>query len=70
MSQHNKPDPTRAVHALSIDVEDYFHVAAMAKVVKPSDWDAMPSRVEANTEAMLQLFERKGVKATFLCSAG
>lgn len=65
MSQNTKPDPSRAVHALSIDVEDYFHVAAMAKVVKPADWDAMPSRVEANTEALLQLFERKGVKATF-----
>ena len=55
----------RAVHALSIDVEDYFQVAAMAKVVKPEDWDTMPSRVEHNTEALLQLFERKGVKATF-----
>lgn len=56
---------TRAVHALSIDVEDYFQVAALARVVKPGDWGAMPSRVEANTDALLALFERKGVKATF-----
>lgn len=55
----------RAVHALSIDVEDYFQVAALARVVKPEDWDAMPSRVEANTDALLALFEDKGVKATF-----
>lgn len=65
MTQQNSPDSSRAVHALSIDVEDYFQVAALAKVVKPADWDAMPSRVEANTEALLHLFERKGVKATF-----
>ncbi|HET8903825.1 MAG TPA: XrtA system polysaccharide deacetylase [Saccharospirillum sp.] len=62
---NGKMTTARAIHALSIDVEDYFQVAALARVVKPADWDAMPSRVEANTDALLALFERKGVKATF-----
>lgn len=53
------------VHALSIDVEDYFHVAALSRVIAPADWDTMPSRVEANTDRLLELFERTGHKATF-----
>src|SRR5690606_27968760 len=52
-------------HAMTIDVEDYFHVAAFNQVVKPSDWDAMASRVVANTQRSLDLFDRHGVQATF-----
>jgi len=52
-------------HALSIDVEDYFHVAALAKVIDPSDWGSLPSRVEQNTERLLELFDRVDTKATF-----
>jgi polysaccharide deacetylase family protein (PEP-CTERM system associated) len=52
-------------HAMTIDVEDYYHVAAFAKVIQPAEWDRYPSRVEANTRRLLDLFERKGVRATF-----
>lgn len=62
-----QPDSTSAhvLHAMSIDVEDYFHVAALSAVIKPAQWDAMPSRVEANTERLLGLFEHHDIKATF-----
>jgi polysaccharide deacetylase family protein (PEP-CTERM system associated) len=53
------------LHAMSIDVEDYFHVAALAKVIHPDQWGSLPSRVEQNTERLLALFERNNVKATF-----
>lgn len=53
------------IHALSIDVEDYFHVAALAKVVPTTKWDQQPSRVVANTDRLLALFAEKNVKATF-----
>lgn len=53
------------IHALSIDVEDYFHVAALAKVVPADKWDQQPSRVVANTDRLLDLFAEKNVKATF-----
>ena len=54
------------LHAMSIDVEDYFHVAALAKVIRPDQWSTLPSRVERNTERLLALFERNNnVKATF-----
>ena len=55
----------RTVHAMTVDVEDYFHVAALAKAIKPEDWDNWPSRVERNTQRLLALFDEKKIKATF-----
>lgn len=63
-SQVNAPvGPQR--HALTIDVEDYFQVTAFKDVVARDAWNDLPSRVEANTHAMLRLFDDRGVKATF-----
>lgn len=52
-------------HALTIDIEDYFQVAAFDDNIDRSSWSSLESRVEANTEKFLQLTESKGVKATF-----
>ena len=52
-------------NALTIDVEDYFQVAALAEAVDPGDWSTMEYRVEANTERLLALFEERKVRATF-----
>jgi polysaccharide deacetylase family protein (PEP-CTERM system associated) len=52
-------------HAMTVDVEDYYHVAAFAKVIDPNDWDKWPSRVEANTHRLLQLFDDANIKITF-----
>lgn len=50
---------------LSVDVEDYFQVEAFTDTVKSSDWDNYPSRVEANTHRVLDLFDKCDVKGTF-----
>ena len=52
-------------NALTIDVEDYFQVAALAEAVKPEDWHSMDYRVEKNTDRILGLLDDKGLKATF-----
>ncbi|WP_024461914.1 XrtA system polysaccharide deacetylase [Marinimicrobium sp. LS-A18] len=52
-------------HAMTVDVEDYYQVAAFFDVVKPEDWEHWPSRVEANTDRLLQLFDEAGIKITF-----
>ncbi len=52
-------------NALTIDVEDYFHVAAFAPYVKMTDWDTYPLRVAANTRRILDLLETRSLKATF-----
>jgi polysaccharide deacetylase family protein (PEP-CTERM system associated) len=53
------------LNALTVDVEEYFHPNAMDGVVAPSQWDAMPSRVEANTHRVLDLLDEHQVHATF-----
>lgn len=52
-------------HAMTVDVEDYYQVAAFAKVIKPEEWNNWPSRVEANTHRLLQLFDDANIKITF-----
>jgi polysaccharide deacetylase family protein (PEP-CTERM system associated) len=53
------------VNAMSVDVEDYFHVSAFDGVVSRSDWPQMPSRVVDNTRRLLDLFDAHQVRATF-----
>jgi polysaccharide deacetylase family protein (PEP-CTERM system associated) len=52
-------------NAMTVDLEDYFHVAAFANVIQRSAWDHMEYRVEANTHRLLNLFAERGVHATF-----
>jgi polysaccharide deacetylase family protein (PEP-CTERM system associated) len=53
------------VNAMSVDVEDYFHVSVFDGIVPRSTWDDMESRVVANTQRLLEIFEESGVKSTF-----
>jgi polysaccharide deacetylase family protein (PEP-CTERM system associated) len=53
------------VNALSVDVEDYYQVGAFETRIARGDWDSYPSRVEANTERLLDLFDAAQVHATF-----
>jgi polysaccharide deacetylase family protein (PEP-CTERM system associated) len=52
-------------HAMTVDVEDYFHVSAFAKVISPTQWSQWPSTVERNTQRLLDLFDEADIKATF-----
>jgi len=51
--------------ALTVDVEDYFHVSAFEKAIDKSDWQNLELRVEKNTYRLLELFEQKQAKCTF-----
>jgi polysaccharide deacetylase family protein (PEP-CTERM system associated) len=53
------------VNAMTVDVEDYFHVAALAKSIERSQWNQMEYRAEASTRRLLNLFDDRGIKATF-----
>jgi polysaccharide deacetylase family protein (PEP-CTERM system associated) len=53
------------LNALTIDVEDYYHVAAFESVVRFEDWDRYESRVERNTYRILGLLDEYRAKATF-----
>jgi polysaccharide deacetylase family protein (PEP-CTERM system associated) len=52
-------------HALSVDIEEWFQVGAFERVIDAGSWDTLESRVEYNTDAVLDLFAESGVKATF-----
>jgi len=52
-------------NALSVDIEDWFQVGAFEKTISRADWDSLLPRVERNSDAVIALFGRAGVKATF-----
>ena len=53
------------INAMTVDVEDYFHVSAFEKVISPSDWQTCKPTVDYNTRRILDLFAQYDTKATF-----
>lgn len=53
------------LNALTVDVEDYFHVSAFADKIPVRDWDLFSPRVHIGTERLLALLDRFQVRATF-----
>lgn len=64
---HHSPDEKsgQVVNALTVDVEEYFQVTALSERIDRAAWQEYPSRVEENTEAVLQLLADGNVRATF-----
>jgi polysaccharide deacetylase family protein (PEP-CTERM system associated) len=56
---------SRPLHALSFDVEEFFHVANLRHCFRSEDWDREPSRLRVGMDAILDCLERQGVHATF-----
>ena len=52
-------------NALTVDVEDYFHVSALAPSIDRGSWGSRESRVVGNTHRLLDLFGQFGVRGTF-----
>jgi len=53
------------VNVLSIDVEEHFQVHNFDSIIRRTDWDRHPSRVEVNTRRILALLAEHSVRATF-----
>ncbi len=52
-------------NALSVDLEDWFCVANMQSHFSREDWPRQESRIVSDTNRLLELFDQKGVSATF-----
>jgi polysaccharide deacetylase family protein (PEP-CTERM system associated) len=66
MSDARPTAPARPiVNAMSVDVEDYFHVSVFDGIVPRAQWAQMESRVCANTTRLLDLFAEFDVRSTF-----
>jgi polysaccharide deacetylase family protein (PEP-CTERM system associated) len=53
------------INAMTIDVEDYFHVAALADAVPREKWGSMEYRAEDSTRRLLGVLDEADIKATF-----
>jgi polysaccharide deacetylase family protein (PEP-CTERM system associated) len=53
------------VNAFTVDVEDYFQVAALAPAIERASWPQRESRVERNTGVLLDLLAERGIRGTF-----
>jgi polysaccharide deacetylase family protein (PEP-CTERM system associated) len=53
------------LNAMTVDVEDYFHVSAFAGSIPTAAWGRYESRVCLNTARILDILERADVRATF-----
>lgn len=55
----------RALHALSFDIEEFFHSSNLTGAITPQDWPNLPSRVEPRTYWLLDLLASTNQHATF-----
>ncbi|MFV1958545.1 MAG: XrtA system polysaccharide deacetylase [Planctomycetota bacterium] len=55
----------RPLHALTVDVEEYFQVSGFADVIERGAWERLESRVGLGLSRLLDLFDAHAVKATF-----
>lgn len=53
------------MHILTIDLEDWFHILDHPDTEKAEQWEKFESRVERNTERILQALEERKLTATF-----
>jgi len=67
MDMELRPDTEQGsvTHALTIDVEEWFHAENMRPVAPPDAWARLERRLQPTVERMLALLDRRGVKATF-----
>ena len=57
--------PPRLRHALSFDIEDWFHMVEIDAVADPRLWPTLPSIVVDRTRWIVDTVGEAGVKATF-----
>lgn len=54
-----------SLNAMTVDVEDFFHVSAFESIITPDQWQEYQPRVDANTRRLLDMFAKANVKSTF-----
>lgn len=59
------PQRETILNAMTVDVEEHFQVSAFEHLIPREDWETCPSRIEANTERVLDTFGETGIQATF-----
>jgi len=53
------------LNALSVDLEDWYHICGVDKYSQPSEWPSYESRILRNCDKVLRLLQEFNTKATF-----
>jgi polysaccharide deacetylase family protein (PEP-CTERM system associated) len=60
-----RPSPEPVRHFFTVDVEEWFQVAALEPAVPRDRWDTMERRLDAQLDALLGAMDAAGVRGTF-----
>src|SRR6266446_3949645 len=60
-----RTEPSTKSHLLTVALEDYFQVGAFRGMIERGKWYRFETRLEQNTERVLDLLDRYKHKATF-----
>ena len=52
-------------HALTFDIEDWFHLIGIPATADVQTWDSLPSLIDRRTDQILRICEHHGVLGTF-----
>jgi polysaccharide deacetylase family protein (PEP-CTERM system associated) len=52
-------------NALTVDLEEWFHIFDVERYRDPRGWDRLEPRIEETTEEVLALLDRRGARGTF-----
>jgi len=52
-------------NALTVDLEDWYHICGIEELANPAEWHTYESRVIKSTGKVLELLTRSGARATF-----
>lgn len=55
----------KVTNAITVDVEDWFHICDIETILPPSQWDRCESRVEKNVIKILEILSKNRVFGTF-----
>ena len=53
------------LNALTIDLEDWYHICGLTPPIKFEDWPNYETRIVENTKKILEILSTKNIKATF-----
>jgi polysaccharide deacetylase family protein (PEP-CTERM system associated) len=65
VSDRSTGAPRSRTNAITVDVEEWFHICGVDGPLAQAHWDGLPCRVVLTTRALLDDFDRWGVRATF-----
>jgi polysaccharide deacetylase family protein (PEP-CTERM system associated) len=65
VTETHQPAGAEVRHHFTVDVEEYFQVAAMEPYVDRGEWDRIPARVRVGTERLLDILAERSWTGTF-----